>query len=339
MIKDKRIIITGGTGYIGSHAVVSLIKDGFRPIVIDSLTNSDLSVKEKIEQITNHEIEFFQLDIRDKDQLIDIFNSYDIGSVMHFAGLKSVNESIEEPINYYSNNVNGTLSLIEAMKSCDIRNLVFSSSATVYGEPEYLPIDEEHSLNPTNPYGYTKLFIENILSDVCKVNKDWNIVCLRYFNPIGAHKSGLIGENPNGIPENLMPYILKVASGELDILNIFGNDYDTPDGTCLRDFIHIQDLIDAHISALKYLVKQNNNNFNIFNVGTGKSYSVLELVKTFEKVSNLKIKHEFVSRRKGDISCVFADTQLSENELEWKSTRSLESMCISSWDFIKKINY
>lgn len=335
MNKNKRIIVTGGAGFIGSHAVVSLINDGFNPIIVDNLTNSNVKVKENIEYITRKEIDFFQTDIRDTDNLINIFKSYDIDSVIHFAGLKSVNESIEEPLNYYANNINGTLSLIEAMKSCAVKNLVFSSSATVYGEPEYLPIDEKHSVNPTNPYGYTKLFIENILSDICKAYLDWNVVCLRYFNPIGAHKSGLIGDNPSGIPENLMPYILKVASGELDCLNIFGNDYDTSDGTCLRDFIHIEDLIDAHIHSLKYLTNKNKKNFNIFNVGTGIPYSVLELLHAFEDASNLKIKHRFTSRRKGDISCVFADTKLSENELGWSSTRSLKSMCLSSWNFVK----
>lgn len=332
MLNKKKVIVTGGAGFIGSHAVVSLIDEGYEPIIIDSLINSNKSVIDNIELITGTKLNFFQVDIRDKYKLIDIFSSFEIDSVIHFAGLKSVNNSIHNPLEYYSCNIYGTLSLLEAMEFCDIKKLVFSSSATVYGEPEYLPIDENHPLKPTNPYGNSKLHIECILSDLCASSPSWSIVCLRYFNPIGAHKSGLIGENPIGIPENLMPYILKVASGELKVLNIYGDDYDTPDGTCLRDFIHIQDLVHAHIKSLEY--SKSGKNFNVFNIGTGNAYSVLDLIKAFEKTVNIKINYSIAPRRKGDISLVYADTKLSNKELQWNASESINSMCYSAWKYI-----
>lgn len=338
MNSSKKVVVTGGAGYIGSHAVVSLIENGFEPIIIDNLINSDLSVIKKIEHITNKKIEFFNIDLREKQKLIDIFNANDIDSVMHFAGLKSVKDSVHNSLKYYSNNILGSMSLFEAMDLCEIKKLVFSSSATVYGEPVYLPLNEKHPLDPISPYGRSKLYIESILSDLCYGSNDWSVVCLRYFNPIGAHKSGVIGENPKGIPENIMPFILKVVSGELDLLEIFGNDYDTPDGSCLRDYIHIEDLVEAHVKSLSFLSRDGLKKFNIFNVGTGKPISVIELVEAFEKASKVKINRKFSDRRKGDVSSCYADIELSKKKLEWKAKRSLDSMCESAWKYVNVTN-
>ncbi len=328
------ILITGGTGYIGSHTIVELSKTiSDKIIILDNLSNSDFSVIDKLQTIIKKNIIFLKADICNTNFLKNVFTKYKITSVIHFAGLKAVGESIEKPLLYYNNNIVGTILLLNVMKEFNCKKIVFSSSATVYGNPEHLPIKETDKLSITNPYGYSKLTIENILTDIHKSDPSWSIAILRYFNPIGADKSGLIGENPCGIPNNLMPYIIKVAIKQLDRLNIFGNNYNTIDGTGVRDYIHVSDLADGHVKALEYI--NNNNEIIKINLGTGRGYSVLQLVDTFIKVNNINIPYNIVDRRPGDIDSCYANTELAKKVLNWKSTKSLEDMCLDSYNFIK----
>lgn len=325
----KSILVTGGSGYIGSHTVVELLKSGYEVIVIDNLSNSSKKSIERIKQITSKEPIFFKADVRDKKALAKIFKNYNIDSVIHFAGLKAVGESVEKALHYYQNNLESTLTLLEYMQKYNVKKLVFSSSATVYGDPAKLPITEEMSKSATNPYGQTKLMIEQILEDISKTNEDWNITSLRYFNPIGANESGLIGEDPNGLPNNLLPFVSQVASGKLKELRVFGNDYDTKDGTGVRDYIHVVDLAKAHLAALKNL--KHPNEYKAYNIGTGKGYSVLEIIKAFEKASGRKINYKIVDRRPGDVASCYASCSLASRDLGWKAELSLDSACDSSW--------
>ncbi len=331
-----KVLVTGGTGYIGSHTCVELLDSGYEVVIVDNLANSKKDVVDKIEKITGKKVKFYEEDCCDKEALRKIFNeNKDIEAVLHFAGLKAVGESVKMPVKYYDNNLNSTLSLITVMNEFYCKRIVFSSSATVYGDPQSLPIVETDPVGgTTNPYGTTKYFIERILSDVCVADKDFSVVLLRYFNPIGAHSSGLIGENPNGIPNNLMPYIIKVATGELECLNVFGDDYDTPDGTGVRDYIHVVDLAKGHIKALEKANKT--TGVNIYNLGTGHGYSVLDLVKTFEKVNNIKIEYKIAPRRPGDIATCYADPTKAFNELGWKAEKGIEEMCKDAYHFVSK---
>ena len=331
-----KVLVTGGTGYIGSHTCVELLDAGYEVVIVDNLANSKKDVVDKIEKITGKKVKFYEEDCCDKEALRKIFNeNKDIEAVLHFAGLKAVGESVKMPVKYYENNLNSTLSLITVMNEFNCKRIVFSSSATVYGDPQSLPIVETDPVGgTTNPYGTTKYFIERILSDVCVADKDFSVVLLRYFNPIGAHSSGLIGENPNGIPNNLMPYIIKVATGELECLNVFGDDYDTPDGTGVRDYIHVVDLAKGHIKALEKANKS--TGVNIYNLGTGHGYSVLDLVKTFEKVNNNKIEYKIAPRRPGDIATCYADPTKALNELGWKAEKGIEEMCRDAYHFVSK---
>lgn len=324
----KKILVTGGTGYIGSHTVVKLLESGYEVVILDNLSNSKISVIDRIEKITNKRPLFIEGDIRDKSLLNKLFGDQKIDAVIHFAGLKAVGESVEEPLKYYENNVGGSISLLGAMKEANVTDMVFSSSATVYGEPQQLPIKEDHPLNPTNPYGETKLAVENLLRDLYHSSPHWKIFILRYFNPVGAHRSGLIGEDPNGIPNNLFPYIAKVAMGELESLKVFGDDYDTKDGTGVRDYIHVNDLADAHLRALEKLSQAK---CEAINLGTGKGYSVLEIVKAFEKASNRAINLSITDRRKGDVTSCFADSRKAKESLNWVALNNINQMCRDSW--------
>lgn len=328
------ILVTGGLGYIGSHAVVELLNNDEKVIILDNLSNSDIETLFKIKEITKKEVIFYQTDLLDYEGVNKIFKENDIKSVIHFAGLKAVNESVHLPLKYYQNNLTGTINLCEAMKENDVKTIVFSSSATVYGVPKVLPISETASLSTTNPYGSTKLMIENILKDLYYSDKEWSIFILRYFNPIGAHESGKIGERVNGIPNNLMPYILKVAKGELENLHIFGDDYPTKDGTAIRDYIHVVDLVKGHLKALEK--SKENRGCYTYNLGTGKGYSVLELVQTFEKVTNQKVKFVMDERREGDVPVCYADPTKSKNELDWSATMDIEKMCVDAWNWAKE---
>ena len=328
------ILVTGGLGYIGSHTCVELLKKGERLVVVDNLSNSKLEMIEKIKQITGTSFIFYKADILDKEALRKIFSENKIRAVVHFAGLKAVGESVAKPISYYMNNVVGTLNLLEVMQEFDVNKIVFSSSATVYGAPKIVPITEDMPLSTTNPYGTTKLMIEQILADVSKANKDFKVAILRYFNPIGAHESGIIGEDPNGIPNNLMPYISKVAVGNLKELSVFGNDYNTPDGTGVRDYIHVVDLAKGHIKALDRLKRDDTGVF-IYNLGTGNGYSVLDIVHAFEKANGVSIKYKVVDRRPGDIAECFANANKALRELEWKAEKTLEDMVKDAWNFEK----
>ena len=328
----KKILVTGGLGFIGSHTVVDLIKNNYDVVIIDNLSNSSVDVLDKLEKITKKKITFYCNDVCDKEALSTIFKKEKIDGVIHFAGYKAVGESVDKPLKYYRNNIDSTLTLLETMKNNSCYNLIFSSSATVYGNPEKLPIKEDFPLSTTNPYGTTKLFIEHILEDLYVSDNKWNITILRYFNPIGADKSGLIGENPRDIPNNLMPYIMKVATGELPVLKIFGNDYNTVDGTGVRDYIHVVDLAHGHVLALKNQKK----GIKIYNLGTGHGTSVLELVNIFEKVNGIKINREITERRKGDIASCYASCDKAFNELGFKAEYSVEEMCKDAYNFIKK---
>lgn len=330
------ILVTGGAGFIGSHTVVELLNEGENIVIVDNFINSKPEVLDKIKQITNKDFKFYEVDLLDKEKLEKVFKENEIEAVIHFAGLKAVGESVEKPIEYYHNNITGTLVLLELMKKYNCKKIVFSSSATVYGKPKEVPIKEDFPLSTTNPYGSTKLMIEQILRDVCISDKEFCAILLRYFNPIGAHESGLIGENPNGIPNNLMPYINQVAIGKLDHLNVFGNDYPTKDGTGVRDYIHVVDLAKGHVKALEKarIIK----GAEAYNLGTGKGYSVLEIVRAFEEATGMKVKYEIVSRRPGDIAECFADPTKAWKELGWKAEKNLFEMCKDSWNYTKNQN-
>lgn len=328
------VLVTGGTGYIGSHTCVELLNSGYDVVIVDDLSNSKADVVDKIETITGKRPIFYQADVQDKDAMKKVFTENKIDAVIHFAAFKAVGESVKLPLKYYRNNIAGTISLCEVMKEFDCKKIVFSSSATVYGSPKTVPIKEDFPLHTTNPYGSTKLMMEMILTDIAKADPEWSVVLLRYFNPIGAHESGLIGELPNGIPNNLMPYIAQVGAGQLDHLNVFGNDYPTPDGTGVRDYIHVVDLAKGHIKAIEKAAKT--VGVNIYNLGTGKGYSVLEIVKAFEQVNNIKIPYEIKERRAGDIAECYADPTKAFEELGWKAELGIEDMCKSSWEFTRR---
>lgn len=327
-----RILVSGGTGYIGSHTCVELIRAGHEVIVFDNLYNSQEEIIDKIEKITGTRPKFYKADMTKETELVTIFEENTIDAVIHFAGLKAVGESVREPLMYYTNNICGTLNLIRVMERFNVRKIIFSSSATVYGDPAVLPVTEDSPLGETtNPYGETKAMQERILTDIQKANPDWSVCLLRYFNPVGAHESGLIGESPNGIPNNLMPYIMQVAIGKLPELGVFGNDYDTPDGTGVRDYIHVCDLATGHVAALRGI---ENPGLYIYNLGTGIGYSVLDIVKAFEKANGVKIPYSIKPRRAGDIATNYSDPGKAFRELGWKAEYDLERMCKDSWRFI-----
>ena len=328
------ILVTGGTGFIGSHTCVELLDAGYDVVVVDNLSNSKKEVIKKIEKITNKNIHFYENDVCNKEALRKIFKENKIDAIIHFAGYKAVGESVLNPIMYYRNNIDSTLSLIEVANDFNVKKLVFSSSATVYGKPKRLPIKEDFPLSTTNPYGTTKLMIERILKDLYESDNSWSIAILRYFNPIGAHKSGLIGENPNGIPNNLMPYIIKVATGELKCLGIFGNDYDTKDGTGVRDYIHVVDLAYGHVKSFEKIIKE--TGYVCYNLGTGNGYSVLDLVNTFMKVNNVDVKYEIKDRRPGDIDACYADASYAYEKLGWKAEKDINEMCLDSYNYVLK---
>lgn len=326
------ILVTGGAGFIGSHTVIELQNAGYDVVVLDNLSNSSPKCLERVEQITGKKVPFYKADIRDREALEEIFAKEDIDSCIHFAGLKAVGESVRKPWEYYENNISGTLILVDVMRKHNAKNIIFSSSATVYGDPAFVPITEECPKGQcTNPYGWTKSMLEQILSDIQKADPEWNVVLLRYFNPIGAHKSGLIGENPNGIPNNLMPFITQVAVGKLPELGVFGNDYDTPDGTGVRDYIHVVDLAKGHVKALKKL--QDNSGLNIYNLGTGQGYSVLQIVQNFEKATGVKIPYTIKPRRPGDIAECYANATKAKEELGWEAENGILEMCADSWNW------
>ncbi len=329
------ILLTGGLGYIGSHTCVELLKRGERIVIMDNLSNSREEAMDNIKAISNAGFIFYKADLLDKESMRRIFSENKIDAVVHFAGLKAVGESVAKPLEYYKNNVEGTLNLLEIMKEFDCNKMVFSSSATVYGSPERVPITEDMPLSTTNPYGTTKLMIEQILQDYAKANKQFKVAILRYFNPIGAHESGAIGEDPNGIPNNLMPYIARVASGKLECLSIYGNDYPTHDGTGVRDYIHVVDLAKGHLKALDRLAKDDTGVF-VYNLGSGRGYSVLDIVKAFEKANGIKINYKIVERRPGDIAKCYADATKAWKELGWKAEKTLEDMVRDAWNFEQK---
>ena len=326
------ILVTGGTGYIGSHTVVQLMEEGYETVVVDNFVNSKPEVLDNIEKITGKRPLFVEADLRDREALEKIFTAYDIDSVIHFAGLKAVGESVSKPLEYYDNNIGGTITLIEVMREHGCKKIIFSSSATVYSQDNEMPLTEGSKTgNCTNPYGWTKYMIERMLMDICHADPDFTAVLLRYFNPIGAHKSGLIGEDPQGIPNNLMPYICKVASGELERLSVYGSDYPTKDGSGVRDYIHVVDLADGHLKAIRYM--EDHKGAIPFNLGTGKGYSVLEVVAAFEKANDLKINKIITGRRPGDVAVCYADPSLANRELGWKVKYDIEEMCEDSWRF------
>ena len=328
------ILVTGGTGFIGSHTCVELLNAGYDVAVIDNFSNSKPEVLKRIKTITGKDVKFYEGDLLDKKAIEKIFDENKIDAVIHFAGLKAVGESVSIPLKYYHNNITGTLMLCEVMKEHNVKNLVFSSSATVYGNPHTVPIKEDFPLSTTNPYGSTKLMIERILRDLYVSDNDWSIALLRYFNPIGAHESGLIGEDPNGIPNNLVPYIAQVAQGRLECLSVFGDDYPTPDGTGVRDYIHVVDLSLGHIKAVERVL--NTKGVDAYNLGTGKGYSVLDIVKAYEKACGKKINYKIAPRRPGDIPACYADPAKSKELLGWEATKTIEDMCKDSWNFTQK---
>ncbi len=330
------ILLPGGAGYIGSHTAIELLKKGKEIIILDNFSNSKPDVLEKIKKITGKEFKFYEIDYLNKEKLEKVFQENKIEAVINFAGFKAVGESVNKPIEYYINNVSGALTLLETMKKYNCKKFIFSSSATVYGNPETIPITEECKTGETtNPYGTTKLFIEQILKDLYKSDNSWDVCILRYFNPVGSHESGLIGEEPNGIPNNLMPYIVRVANGQLDQLSVFGNDYDTPDGTGVRDYIHVVDLAKGHVNALEKLEKEQEGIY-IYNLGTGTGYSVLDVIKAFEKTTGKQVKYKITPRRPGDIAKCYADPTKAKKELGWVAQKNIEDMCRDSWNYIKK---
>ena len=329
-----KILVTGGAGFIGSHTVVELIEAGHEAIIVDNLSNSSESVIDSIQSICGVRPCFYMADIRDRDAMMRIFDENSIDAVIHFAGLKAVGESVQMPLEYYHNNITGTLVLCDVMRTHGCKTIVFSSSATVYGMNNTVPFKEDMPTSCTNPYGWTKLMLEQILSDIANADPEWGVVLLRYFNPIGAHPSGIIGENPNGVPNNLFPYIARVAVGALPCLSVFGNDYDTPDGTGVRDYIHVVDLAQGHLKALDYAI--NHKGHEAINLGTSKGTSVLELVAAFEKASGVKVNYKIAPRRPGDIASCYADTEKAEKLLGWKAKYNIEDMCRHGWHYMKK---
>ena len=328
------ILVTGGAGYIGSHTCIELLDAGYDVVVVDNLYNSCEEALRRVKKITGKDLTFYKADILDKEALTEIFEKESIDSVIHFAGLKAVGESVSKPLEYYNNNITGTLVLCEVMRSFGVKNIVFSSSATIYGDPAFVPITEQCPKGTcTNPYGWTKWMIEQMLTDLHTADSEWNVILLRYFNPIGAHKSGLIGENPKGIPNNLVPYITQVAVGKLEKLGVFGDDYDTPDGTGVRDYIHVVDLAKGHVKAIEKLEQK--KGVLTYNLGTGNGYSVLDLVKAFGKACGKEIPYEIKPRRAGDISTCYADPSLAKEELGWTAQKNLDDMCEDSWRWQK----
>ncbi|MDE3368941.1 UDP-glucose 4-epimerase GalE [Clostridioides difficile] len=323
------VLVAGGAGYIGSHTAIELLESGYEVVVVDNLSNSNSIVVDRIKELSKKPVKFYNIDIRNKDEMHVVFKENNIESIIHFAALKAVGESVEKPIEYYSNNLISTLNLFELMREYGVKKFVFSSSATVYGDPHTCPILEDFPLSVTNPYGRTKLMIEQMLVDISKADKSLDIALLRYFNPVGAHKSGRIGEEPNGVPSNLMPYITKIAVGKLKELSVYGNDYPTHDGTGVRDYIHVLDLAAGHVKALQKL--EENPGLVVYNLGTGKGYSVLDLVKAFSKASGKEIPYKIVGRRAGDVAMCYADSSKAEKELGWKAKYELEEMCEDSW--------
>lgn len=323
------VLVTGGAGYIGSHTCLQMLEMGYTPVLLDNFSNSKASVLDRIEEVSGTRPVLITGDILDKTLLVETMKRYDISAVIHFAGLKSVGESVSEPLKYYSNNVSGTLCLVSAMSECNIKTLIFSSSATVYGDPSTVPINEGFPTSATNPYGRSKLMVEECLNDFYKANPDWSITLLRYFNPVGAHPSGKLGEDPNGIPNNLMPFISQVAVGKRECLNVFGGDYPTLDGTGVRDYIHVMDLARGHIAALNKV--GHSKGLHIYNLGTGRGSSVLEMIEAFEKASNKKVAYKIVDRRPGDVAECWADPQKAQKELGWCAQLELEQMAIDTW--------
>jgi UDP-glucose 4-epimerase len=334
MNKDQTILVTGGAGYIGSHACVALLQAGYRVVVIDNLSNSKSAALDRVREITGKPLEFIKCDLLDRPALDDVFGHHAIDAVIHFAGLKAVGESVEQPLRYYRNNVCGTVNLLEAMIEADVEDIVFSSSCTVHGAPDTLPIREDAPLHAVNPYGQTKLTIEYMLKDLAASDPAWNISILRYFNPVGAHPSGLIGEDPLGIPNNLMPYITKVAVGELEELSVWGDDYDTPDGTCIRDYIHVVDLARGHLCALEKLQQQ--PGVMIHNLGTGHGHSVLETIRAFEEATGRPVRRRIAGRRAGDAPAVYADASKADAELGWTAELGIAAMCRDAFNWQQK---
>ena len=329
-----KILVTGGAGYIGSHTVLLLLENGYDVVVVDNLCNSSYESLKRVMELTGKSLDFYECDINDYDKLDEIFTAHEISSVIHFAGLKAVGESVAIPLRYYENNLTGTFTLLEVMKKHHVKKMVFSSSATVYGDPARVPITEDMPNSATNPYGRTKLFLEQILSDVYVSDPEFSISLLRYFNPVGAHHSGRIGENPKGIPNNLMPYITQVASGKLKELSVFGGDYNTHDGTGVRDFIHVMDLSMGHLKAIEYI--QDKKGVFVHNLGTGTGYSVLDIIKAFEEANNIKIAYKIVDRRPGDIAECYADPTKAKEELGWQATKDIVDMCRDAWNWQKQ---
>lgn len=328
---EKKILVTGGAGYIGSHTCVELLNEGYNVVVVDNLYNSNEKALERVKQITGKELTFYKADILDREALTDIFEKEkDIEAVVHFAGYKAVGESVEKPIEYYYNNITGTLVLCDVMRKHGVKNIIFSSSATVYGDPAMIPITEEcPKKSPTNPYGQTKTMLEQVLMDINTSDPEWNVILLRYFNPIGAHKSGLIGEDPKGIPNNLLPYVSQVAIGRHPYVRVFGNDYDTPDGTGVRDYIHVVDLARGHVKAIEKF--KENKGVLIYNLGTGKGYSVLQIISAFSKVCGKELPYEIVERRAGDLAAYYCSPTKAKEELGWEAEYGIEEMCADSW--------
>lgn len=330
------VLVTGGAGFIGSHTVVELLNEGKEVVIIDNFSNSKPEVLDAIRKITGKDFKFYEIDYLDRPRLEKVFEENEIEAVLNFAGFKAVGESVQKPIEYYTNNISGALVLLDTMRKYGVKTFVFSSSATVYGEPERIPITEDCKTGgTTNPYGTSKLFIEQILKDIYTSDPTWNICILRYFNPVGAHESGLIGEEPQGIPNNLMPYVARVAAGTLEELSVFGNDYDTPDGTGVRDYIHVVDLAKGHIKALQKLEKEQKGLY-IYNLGTGNGYSVLDMVKAFEKATKKEVKYKIVQRRAGDIATCYADPKKAKEELGWEANLGIDEMCRDSWNYINR---
>ncbi len=329
-----KILVTGGAGYIGSHTVLLLLENGYDVVVVDNLCNSSFESLKRVMELTGKSLDFYECDINDYDKLDEIFAKHEISSVIHFAGLKAVGESVSIPLRYYENNLTGTFTLLEVMKKHNVKKMVFSSSATVYGDPAKVPITEDMPNSATNPYGRTKLFLEQILSDVYVSDPEFSISLLRYFNPVGAHHSGRIGENPKGIPNNLMPYITQVASGKLKELSVFGGDYNTHDGTGVRDFIHVMDLSMGHLKAIEYI--QDRKGVFVHNLGTGTGYSVLDIIKAFEEANDIKIAYKIVDRRPGDIAECYADPTKAKEELGWQATKNIVDMCRDAWNWQKQ---